>query len=190
MNNNLPKNIIAQAVEALNNQLVIAYPTEAVFGVGCDPDSEIAVKRLLALKQRPIDKGLILIAADFEQLKPYIDDTALNAEQREAVFSRWPGPITFVFPAHPSTPRWLTGRFDTLAVRVTDHPQVIELCRAYGKPLVSTSANLTGQPPCRTTEEVIAQFGHDFPVMPGKTGGRLNPSEIRDALTGELFRQG
>lgn len=190
MNNNLPEDTIAQAVKALNNRQVIAYPTEAVFGVGCDPDSETAVRRLLALKQRPVDKGLILIAADFEQLKIYIDDATLNVAQREAVFSRWPGPVTFVFPAHSSTPRWLTGRFDTLAVRITDHPQVIELCRAYGKPLVSTSANLTGQPPCRTTEEVLAQFGRDFPVVIGKTGGRLNPSEIRDALTGELFRQG
>lgn len=190
MNNNLPADTIAQALEALDHQRVIAYPTEAVFGVGCDPDSETAVTRLLDLKQRPVDKGLILIAASYEQLKPYIDDTALTASQREAVFSRWPGPVTFVFPALPTTPRWLTGRFDSLAVRVTDHPQVIELCQRYGKPLVSTSANLSGQPPCRTTDEVLAQFGADFPVVAGPTGGRLNPSEIRDALTGELFRQG
>ena len=190
MNNNLPADTIARAVEALHQQRVIAYPTEAVFGVGCDPDSETAVMRLLDLKQRPVEKGLILIAADFEQLKPYIDDSVLSAAQREAVFSRWPGPVTFVFPARAGTPRWLTGRFDSLAVRVTDHPLVIELCRQYGKPLVSTSANLTGQPPCRTADEVFAQFGPDFPVVAGATGGRLNPSEIRDALTGELFRQG
>jgi L-threonylcarbamoyladenylate synthase len=75
-------------------------------------------------------------------------------------------------------------------VRVTDHPLVIALCEAYGKPLVSTSANLTGLPPCRTDDEVRQQFGADFPVVEGKTGGRQNPSEIRDALTGELFRQG
>lgn len=131
-----------------------------------------------------------LIAASFEQLKPYIDDSRLSDSQREAIFSCWPGPVTFVFPARPETPRWLTGRFDSLAVRVTNHPLVIELCEAYGKPLVSTSANLTGQPPCRTTEEVHAQFGDSFPVVDGATGGRQNPSEIRDALTGELFRQG
>lgn len=185
MNNNLHN-----AIRALNNKEVIAYPTEAVFGVGCDPDSETAVMRLLALKQRPVEKGLILIAANFEQLKSYIADNLLTDVQREAVFSCWPGPVTFVFPARASTPRWLTGRFDTLAVRVTDHPLVVELCQAYGKPLVSTSANLTGQEPCRTVDEVLAQFGDAFPVVNGETGGRLNPSEIRDALTGELFRQG
>jgi L-threonylcarbamoyladenylate synthase len=185
VNNNLHN-----AIRALNNKEVIAYPTEAVFGVGCDPDSETAVMRLLALKQRPVEKGLILIAANFEQLKSYIADNLLTDVQREAVFSCWPGPVTFVFPARASTPRWLTGRFDTLAVRVTDHPLVVELCQAYGKPLVSTSANLTGQEPCRTVDEVLAQFGDAFPVVNGETGGRLNPSEIRDALTGELFRQG
>ena len=190
MNNNLPSEAVAHAVAVLKNEHVIAYPTEAVFGVGCDPDSETAVMRLLDLKQRPVEKGLILIAASFEQLKPYIDDSRLSDSQREAIFSCWPGPVTFVFPARPETPRWLTGRFDSLAVRVTNHPLVIELCEAYGKPLVSTSANLTGQPPCRTTAEVHAQFGDSFPVVDGATGGRQNPSEIRDALTGELFRQG
>lgn len=190
MNNNLPSEAIERAVALLNNEYVIAYPTEAVFGVGCDPDSEKAVMSLLKLKQRPIEKGLILIAASFEQLKPYIDDTKLSDEQRAAIFSSWPGPVTFVFPARTSTPRWLTGRFDSLAVRVTDHPLVVELCKTYGKPLVSTSANLSGQTPCRTTAEVHTQFGTDFPVVDGVTGGRQNPSEIRDALTGELFRQG
>ncbi|RKQ41405.1 L-threonylcarbamoyladenylate synthase type 1 TsaC [Enterobacter sp. R1(2018)] len=190
MNNNLQQGQLAEIVAALKNKNVIAYPTEAVFGVGCDPDSELAVSRLLTLKQRPVDKGLILIAASFEQLKPYIDVQALSADQREAVFSRWPGPVTFVFPALPSTPRWLTGRFDSLAVRVTDHPLVKALCQEYGKPLVSTSANLSGLPPCRTAEEVLQQFGDAFPVLHGETGGRQNPSEIRDALTGELFREG
>jgi L-threonylcarbamoyladenylate synthase len=91
----------------------------------------------------------------------------LNETQRQAVFACWPGPVTFVFPAKATTPRWLTGRFDSLAVRVTDHPLVIAV-RAYGKPLVSTSANLTGLPPCRTDDEVRQQFGADFPVVEGK----------------------
>jgi len=125
--NNQPADAISSIVDVLKKEHVIAYPTEAVFGVGCDPDSETAVKRLLELKQRPMEKGLILIAANFEQLKPYIDDAALTPEQREAVFACWPGPVTFVFPAKASTPRWLTGRFNSLAVRVTNHPQVIAI---------------------------------------------------------------
>lgn len=94
MNNNLPSEAIVRAVELLNNQHVIAYPTEAVFGVGCDPDSEKAVMTLLALKQRPVEKGLILIAASFEQLKPYIDDTQLSDEQLAAIFPvGWSGDV-------------------------------------------------------------------------------------------------
>ena len=177
-------------IDALHRQQVIAYPTEAVFGLGCDPDSEQAVNALLALKQRPWEKGLILIAADYAQLAPYIDDSALSERQRAAIFASWPGPVTWVIPARPETSRLLTGRFNSLAVRVSDHPLVQQLCRGFGKPLVSTSANLSGQEPCRSAEEVQKQFGVAFPVLAGSVGGRLNPSEIRDALTGEQIRQG
>lgn len=181
---------LAPLLTALRKQQVIAYPTEAVFGLGCDPDSETAVQRLLTLKQRPWQKGLILIAADYRQLQPYIDDHGLSHSQRQAVFSCWPGPVTFVFPVSAHTPHWLSGQFSTLAVRVSAHPAVITLCQAYGKPLVSTSANRSGQPPCRNAAQVIEQFGTTVPVLQAATGGRLNPSEIRDAFTGERLRSG
>lgn len=135
-------------------------------------------------------KRLILIADNYDQVKPYIDDSRLTAEQREAMFASWPGPVTWVIPAKSTTPKWLTGRFDSLAVRVTDHPVVKALCLAYGKPVVSTSANLSGLEPCRTTDEVNSQFNGRIPVVDGLVGGRKNPSEIRDALTGQLYRQG
>ncbi len=182
--------MLTDIVAALRREQVIAYPTEAVFGLGCDPDSEAAVSTLLNIKQRPWTKGLILIAADYQQLSPYIDDTQLTQTQLERVFARWPGPVTWVMPARRQTPRWLTGQFTTLAVRVTAFAPVIQLCLAFGKPLVSTSANLSGTPPARSAAEVRQQFGHDFPVMDLEVGGRLNPSEIRDALTGELIRHG
>ncbi len=181
---------LAPLLQQLREENVIAYPTEAVFGLGCDPDSETAVERLLALKQRPREKGLILIAADFQQLEPYVDISALSDIQRQTIFASWPGPVTWVLPAKTVTPDWLTGRFTSLAVRVSDHPLVKQLCLVFGKPLVSTSANLSGQPPCRTAREVAEQFGEGFPVLNGEVGGRLNPSEIRDALTGEMLRQG
>ncbi|MGR2768767.1 MULTISPECIES: L-threonylcarbamoyladenylate synthase type 1 TsaC [Photobacterium] len=178
-------------VAALRQEEVIAYPTEAVFGVGCDPDSEQAVMKLLALKQRPVEKGLILIAANYEQLAPYIDDSQLTDEQKQRIFDSWPGPVTWVMPTKPGVPRFLTGQFDTIAVRVTDHPLVQALCLAFGKPLTSTSANLTGQEPGRTVAEVELQLGDRLAaILQGDTGGRENPSEIRDARTGQIFRQG
>ncbi|MBU9843725.1 L-threonylcarbamoyladenylate synthase type 1 TsaC [Rahnella ecdela] len=189
MNKSLEKSLTL-VLHALREQQVVAYPTEAVFGLGCDPDSEQAVDALLALKKRPKDKGLILIADNYQQLLPYIDDSALTEQQLAHIWSFWPGPVTWVMPAKSSTPEWLTGRFASLAVRVTDHPLVKELCQKFGKPLVSTSANLNGEPPCRLPDEVRFQFGDNFPVLDGDVGGRENPSEIRDALTGNLIRQG
>ncbi|WP_425529412.1 L-threonylcarbamoyladenylate synthase [Ferrimonas balearica] len=168
---------------------VVAYPTEAVFGLGCDPSNEEAVSRLLDIKQRPVEKGLILIAANYGQLLPFVNDSALPDARREAVMARWPGPTTWVMPAQPSVPGWVTGQFDTLAVRVTDHAIAADLCRAFGGPVVSTSANLTGQPPCRSADEVLAALGDlvDGVVM-GDVGGRKDPSMILDAMTDQVFR--
>ncbi|WP_241570045.1 L-threonylcarbamoyladenylate synthase [Rosenbergiella collisarenosi] len=179
-----------RCVTAINQGEVIAYPTEAVFGLGCDPDNQQAVGKLLLLKQRPIEKGLILIAASYEQLRPYIAVEKITALQERRMLSHWPGPVTFVVPASPSAPKWITGRFDSIAVRVTNHPAVRQLCEAVGKPLVSTSANLSGQPPARTWDEVVVQFGDEFIILNAVTGGRDNPSEIIDVLTGEHIREG
>ncbi len=179
-----------RCLEALRRDDVIAYPTEAVYGLGCNPDSEAAVIKLLALKQRLVEKGLILIAGQLEQLEPYIAMHDLSVIHRERLLASWPGPVTWLVPIHPQTPKWLTGSFDTLAVRVTDHPSVKMLCSEFGKPLVSTSANLSGLPPCRNSNEIQEQFGSMIPVLQGKTGGRACPSEIRDLCTNTQIRQG
>lgn len=178
-------------VQALHQGDVIAYPTEGVFGVGCDPDNREAVIKLLQLKQRPIEKGLILIAANYQQLLPYIDDSQLTKQQRQVVTSTWPGPVTWVMPVKEGVPSYLTGQFNSIAVRVTDHPLVQKLCLSFGKPLTSTSANLTGLEPCRTTEEVQFQLGDKLvAILEGKVGGRMQPTEIRDAKTSNVLRQG
>ncbi|MDA0150658.1 L-threonylcarbamoyladenylate synthase [Vibrio sp. LaRot3] len=180
-----------QALTALQQGEVIAYPTEGVFGVGCDPDSPQAIEKLLTLKQRPVEKGLILIAANYQQLLPYIDESQLTEQQLEAVKASWPGPYTWIMPASDKVSNWVSGQFDSIAVRVTDHPLVQKMCLAFGKPLTSTSANLTGLPPCMTTEEVEQQLGDKLvAILRGETGGRDKPSEIRDAKTLQVLRQG
>jgi L-threonylcarbamoyladenylate synthase len=179
------------ALQALKDDAVIAYPTEGVFGVGCNPDSSEAINQLLQVKQRSVEKGLILIAANFDQLKPYIAIEQLTDEQLNRVHATWPGPVTWVMPASERASRWLTGQFATIAVRVTDHPLVQQLCLAYGKPITSTSANLSGHPACVTTEEVQQQLGSlAVTILDGATGGRSKPSEIRDVQTLEVLRQG
>lgn len=167
---------------------LIAYPTEAVYGLGCDPRNEGAVRRLLALKHRPMRKGLILIAADFTQLAPFLQPLA--ATDRALIAATWPGPHTWLIPARSDTPRWLRGRHDTLAVRVTAHPLAAALCRICGHPLVSTSANRSGRPPARTALAVRRQLGEkaiDY-LLTGSTGGAAQPTEIRDLRTGRRVR--
>ncbi len=180
-----------QVVSALKQGEVIAYPTEGVFGVGCDPDDASAIKKLLEIKQRPVEKGLILIASSYEQLLPYIDESQLTKEQLDKVHATWPGPVTWIMPASKQVSDWVSGQFDSIAVRVTDHPLVQKLCVEFGKPLTSTSANLTGEPPCMTTQEVEQQLGDRLvAILDGETGGRNKPSEIRDAKTLQILRQG
>lgn len=174
-------------IEALQQGAVIAYPTEGVYGLGCDPLCESAVLRLLALKKRKVDKGLILIAASVEQIMPYIAPIPQNRMQE--VLKTWPGPFTWIFPATQMVPKWICGDHKTIAVRVTAHPVVKTLCTAFGGPLVSTSANLQGQPPVYTAHAVKEIFPTGIAVIvPGKTSGLKNPTKIRDAISGLTIR--
>jgi L-threonylcarbamoyladenylate synthase len=180
---------LQSVIQALNDGGVIAYPTEAVFGLGCDPDNEAAVLKLLAIKQRPVEKGLILIAANYSQLLPYVEDSAIPLEKRTQIFSSWPGHVSWVLPASKTAPKWISGQFDSIAVRVSAHPVVQQLCAAYGKPLVSTSANLSGQPSITDPIELEQSLGSKLSaIMPGALGGATQPSQIRSAITGDIVR--
>ncbi len=178
---------IRQAARRVRAGGVIAYPTEAVYGLGCDPLDGPAVHWLLGLKRRPVGKGLILIAADFDQLRPYV--RTLDPVRMDEVLASWPGPNTWLLPARVDLPYWLRGDHSTLAVRVTDHPLAAELCRACGSPLVSTSANLSGRSPARSALEVRRQFGDRLDlILDGPLGGLARPTTIRDARDGQLVR--
>jgi L-threonylcarbamoyladenylate synthase len=180
---------VEQAARALHHGGVIAYPTEAVWGLGCDPFDEAAVLRLLALKQRDVGKGLILIAARAQQFEGLLDWTALPADRAEAVQASWPGPNTWIVPATGRVPRWITGVHDGVAARVSAHPEVIALCEAFGGVLVSTSANPAGAPPPRDPAEFDpGLFAQLDGVVAGHTGTLAAPTAIRDARDGRVLR--
>ena len=175
----------AATISALKNGGVIAYPTEAVWGLGCDPFDEAAVSRLLAIKNRPADKGLILVAGRVAQLDDLLDWKALPADRRDAVLASWPGPNTWIVPATARVPRWITGEHRGVAVRVSAHPVVVALCDAFGGPLVSTSANLSGQPPAFNRDALDpALLARLDAITDGETGGLAAPTAIRDARSG------
>lgn len=172
----------------LRSGAVIAYPTEAVYGLGCDPLNRDAVLRLLAIKRRPIDKGVILIASRIEQLTPYIETP--SPEIRGQLDETWPGPVTWLLPCRYGTPAWLRGRHDTIAVRVTAHRLAAAICDAFGGAIVSTSANASGHPPARNALQARLRCPGVDHVVNGQTGGRRRPSEIRDARSTEVVRAG
>jgi L-threonylcarbamoyladenylate synthase len=177
---------IRRAAQVIRAGGIIAYPTEAVYGLGCDPRDHDAVRKILSLKQRPERAGLILIAADIGQLDGWITSQPDfdRAMEPDAV-------VTWVVNAGPATPEWISGGRDTVAVRITRHPIAAALCLAADMPIVSTSANRRGRPPASSALQVHCGFGSTIDyVLPGPTGKRLQPSEIRDARTGAILRAG
>ena len=163
---------VRQMAKVVRGGGVIAYPTEAVWGLGCDPWNEAAVRRLLALKSRPMHKGLILVAARATQFDFLLNDL----------------PAEWLVPHRNRLPAWITGRHASVALRVSDHPLVRELCAQTG-PLVSTSANPAGRPSARSRLRVEQYFhGQLDGVLGGELGGRRNPSLIRDLASGQVIR--
>ncbi len=178
---------LRQAVRVVDGGGVIAYPTEAVWGLGCDPFNRDAVLRLLEIKQRPMHKGLIIIAAEVAQVLPWLG--GLTVRQCRRVIETWPGPHTWVVPVGHDFPEWVRGDHASVAVRVSAHPVVRALCRRYGGALVSTSANRTGLPPARSPLQVRCGLrGQVDYLLPGRLGGQNKPTLIRDALTGQVLR--
>lgn len=168
---------------------VVAYPTEAVYGLGCLPERRDAVERLLAIKRRSWRKGLLLIGADLAQLERFV---VLPPEPRRSeILGAWPGPMTWVLTARPGAPTWITGGRSSVAVRLTDHPLARALCERTGHALVSTSANVSARPPIRDALRLRRVLGRQVDyVLAGELGGRLKPTPIRDGRTGKVLRSG
>lgn len=181
--------ILRQAASCCHTGGVIAYPTESVYGLGCDPLDPVAVAKILQLKQRPAEKGLILIASSLEQLLPFIDITSQQQEQLSS--SSQQTAITWLVKPSALAPAWVTGQHPKIAVRITQHPIAQALCQATGYPLVSTSANPAGHDPARTSLAVKHYFENDIDfLLHGEVGKLKRPTEIRDLETQQVIRKG
>ena len=165
---------------------LIAYATESCYGLGCDPNNRLAVKRLLQLKRRQPAKGLILIASSLRQVSSFI--APLNPAQLEKLHETWPGPHTWLIPTSIKCPTWLTGRHHSVAVRLTAHRGAAQLCRGLGMALVSTSANLSGSQPVKNARDCQRLFKNQVRVLPGRIGRRRKPSTIQDIVSGQILR--
>jgi len=166
---------------------VLAYPTEGVYGLGCDPDNREAFERIFVMKRRAPEQGVLLIAADFEQIRDWVGDASEAALDRAR--AAWPGAHTFIFPRSLRVPEWVAGGHAGIALRVTAHPPSGALCHAFRGPIVSTSANRHGEAPARSAADIRAIFG-DEPdgVLDAPLGGLDKPTPITDAVSGAIIR--
>ena len=168
---------------------VMAYPTEAVWGLGCNPLDPSAVNKLLSLKHRQVENGLILVAADIQQLAPYLQ--GLPATLQDKLSNKGSVATTWLIPDNDYAPRWIIGRHHRVAVRVSAHPVVVNLCQGFGGPIVSTSANITGRPALLREWQLRRCFGDGVDYyLSGQLGGSDKPTEIRDVISDEVIRQG
>ena len=176
-----------RAVMALRAGGIVAYPTESVYGIGCDPWDREGVARVFAVKRRPVRKRCIVIAADPSQLEHLVD---VRAHRFSRFASRyWPGPVTLVAPARDGVPAWLVDADGTVATRVTNHPVAGGLCASFRGPLISTSANRAGRPPARDALRVRAAFGTEIDLyVAGHVGGLDTPTRIIDIRDGRMVR--
>lgn len=178
---------IKRAVQTLKEGGIIVYPTEGVYGVGCDPFNETAVLRLLKIKKRSVKKGVILVVSSWDQARDLIE---IDPLKNSLVKSHQSDPITWVFPATKKVPGWIVGDFKSVAIRCFLHSEAKRICQKFGGPIVSTSANTSMKPAVTRYEDLEKSLldSVDF-VVKGKTGGLKTPTPIYDAKTGNMLRK-
>lgn len=182
----LDNEALSRAADILRDGGVIAYPTEAVFGLGCDPANEQAVQRILALKHRDVRKGLLLIGGSYAQIAPWI---RVSAQQAQFLDTAWPYATTYLIEASDKVPAWIRGEHAKVGVRLTQHPVAAALCNAFGGLLVSTSANVSGAHPANTANQCREQFGDQLDlVVEGECDSHARPSTIIDLASGDILR--
>jgi L-threonylcarbamoyladenylate synthase len=167
---------------------VFAYPTDTIWGLGCHPESQQAVSRILSVKKRPFDKGMILLSNCIDYCQHFIDQDYFQNHFSEISIAE-KSPTTWLLPASPCCPKWLTGNNKTVAVRLTDLSHIQILCDRLGLPLISTSANISGRKPALNSLQIQRQFANsvDF-IIAGITSGSQHASRIIDKRSGEIIR--
>ncbi len=175
-----------QAIQCLKSGGVIAYPTESVYGLGCDATDLESVSRILKIKKRDPDKGLILLVSDIQQASRFI--IPLTEQQIAKLNQPSAHAITWLLARNRAVSTLITGTHSKLAVRVTTHPIAKMLCEGFGSPIISTSCNLHGQPSHRDAESVASDSSLDLDLIIEGSCGREPPSRIIDLLTGARIR--
>ena len=148
---------LATASRVIARGGVVAFPTETYYGLAVDPFNVAALTRLFEIKERPLDKAVLVLVHDRGQLSLLVRQVVPVFRPLMELF--WPGPLTLVFSARPELSQLLTGGTGTVGVRVSSHPVATRLLSVFGRPVTATSANISGRSPATTAAQVVAQFG-------------------------------
>lgn len=180
---------VKEAALTLREGGVIICPTEGVYGISARVSNIKGIERIISIKHRAFNKGLIIVSSSVAQLESVVNFGALSADSMRLIHNKWPGHNTFIVPAKSGVSPVLTGGRTTMAARVTDFELLAALCDEVGEPIVSTSANISGSEPLTTLPELQATFATSIDyILDEPCMGRNKPSTIYDALTGAVLR--
>ncbi len=189
----LKADIKNQIKNILKNDGVIAFVTDTVWGLGCLPSSEKAVKKIYEIKKREAKKPLILMSNEIDNLKPYLKE--INFKSEELINKYFPGALTLVLEKSEKTPDYITSGFNTVGIRVPNNEVFKEICESIeGHVLATTSANLSQEPSAKTYEQAFECIGHkcDFviPDFDFKAKGLESTVVLVDGSSIKILRQG
>ena len=161
----------SQAAGVILSGGMVAIPTESFYGLAVDAANEKAIKRLLHVKKRRETHPILILIASTDVLEGLVKDMPRIAWKLIDAF--WPGGLTLVFKAGPRVSPLLTGGTDKIGIRLSSHPVPTQLARAAGVPITGTSANISGQPPCKDADDVLISLGGQIDLIldGGKTAG-------------------
>lgn len=177
----------------LENDGVIAFVTDTVWGIGCLPTSEHAVKKIYEIKHRDSKKPLILMSNDIEPLRKYVKPLTKKAE--ELVKKHFAGALTLVVEKSELTPDYITSGLNTVGIRVPNNKVFAEICSCVeGNVLATTSANLSNEPPALTYEEAVKYIGNSVDLVVEDFGEKAqgHASTVAGIFSDsiKIFRQG
>ncbi len=180
--------------EILQNDGVIAFVTDTVWGLGCLPESEKAVKRIYEIKHREGKKPLILMSDDIYPLFDYVKQP-IEKEAQRLIKKHFPGALTLVLEKSENTPDYITSSMPTVGIRVPDNETFAQICRSVsGRVLATTSANISGEPAALTYEEAVAYIGGkvDLVIQDNGCVAQGRASTVAGFKDGEVvvYRQG
>ena len=179
---------ISSSVEWLNNGKILAHPTEGIWGLGCNALDKNSFNKLYDLKKRNHNKSFILLVQSVESIKKYLNE--ISKEDTDYLDKVWPGPTTILISYNDNLPIHLHNNTGKLAIRVSNHLPLKQLIEGFNGFMVSTSANISGEPYINNPDKILDSFGDiDLAYYDAPLGSNNKPSKIIDLDTKKVIRK-